>query len=111
MRKAFPGARILRCVIHVVKYLQTEMAKREYELLDRDKVEDAIHLVLNAQTEAQYETGRKHLYYIVEGKKFLQREEVPEAEGKTTTTGRIAEGGRESGARDSSSGDYSLECS
>ncbi|KAE9186955.1 hypothetical protein PF005_g20638 [Phytophthora fragariae] len=26
----FPGARILLCVFHVVKYLRGEMAKREY---------------------------------------------------------------------------------
>ncbi|KAE8982033.1 hypothetical protein PR003_g19989 [Phytophthora rubi] len=33
LRAAFPGARILLCVFHVVKYLRVEVAKREYGVL------------------------------------------------------------------------------
>ncbi|KAE9038847.1 hypothetical protein PR001_g7787 [Phytophthora rubi] len=80
LRAAFPGARILLCVFHVVKYLRVEVAKREYGVLDRDKVEDAVHMMLSAQTEPEYETGRKYLYYLVEGKQILQHEDVPDSE-------------------------------
>lgn len=80
LQSAFPAARILLCVFHVVKYLRTEMAKRVYGLLDREKIEDAVHMMLSAQTEGEYEIGRKYLYYIVEGKQILKDEEVPEPE-------------------------------
>ena len=43
-------------------------------------VEDAIHMMLNAQEKAKYETGRKYLYSIVKGKKILQLEDFPEPE-------------------------------
>lgn len=49
-------------------------------MLDRDKVEDAVHMMLSAQTEAEYDTGRKYLLYVVEGKQILQAEEIPEPE-------------------------------
>nr|KAE8945800.1 hypothetical protein PF009_g4554 [Phytophthora fragariae] len=60
--------------------LRVEVAKREYGVLDRDKVEDVVHMMLSAQTEPEYETGRKYLYYIVEGKQILQHEDVPNSE-------------------------------
>ncbi|ETK71272.1 hypothetical protein L915_21460 [Phytophthora nicotianae] len=77
LQAAFPAARILLCVFHVVKYLWTEMAKRVYGLLDREKFEDAVHMMLGAQTEGEYEIGRKYLYYIMEEKQILKDEEVP----------------------------------
>ncbi|KAE9112485.1 hypothetical protein PF005_g11679 [Phytophthora fragariae] len=58
----FPRARILQCVFHVVKYLRGEMAKREYGGFDRQKVEDAVHMMQDASTEAEYDTARKYLY-------------------------------------------------
>lgn len=79
LQVAFPAARILLCVFHLVKYLRNEMSKREYNIDDRDKVEDAVHMMLNATTEAEYEVARRYLYYVVDGKKSLLEEGIPDA--------------------------------
>lgn len=78
LQEQFPGARILLCIFHVVKYLRGEMSKRDYGIMDREKVEDAVHMMLNAQTEDEYETGRRYLYYIVDGIQITSKEDVPE---------------------------------
>ncbi|KAG6945928.1 hypothetical protein JG688_00016300 [Phytophthora aleatoria] len=70
LQAAFPGARILLCVFHGVEYLHGETAKKENSIQDRDKVEDEIHMMLNATTEAEYETARRYLYYVVDGKEL-----------------------------------------
>ncbi|KAG3233883.1 hypothetical protein PI124_g21051 [Phytophthora idaei] len=51
LREIFPGATILLCVFHVVKYLRREMAKSDYGVFDREKVEDAFRMMVNASTE------------------------------------------------------------
>ncbi|KAG2998463.1 hypothetical protein PC120_g21149 [Phytophthora cactorum] len=56
------AARIVLCVFHVVKYLHGEIAKKEYNIQDRDKAEDAVHMMLDATTEVDYDTARKYLY-------------------------------------------------
>ncbi|RLN05946.1 hypothetical protein BBJ28_00023817 [Nothophytophthora sp. Chile5] len=80
LRKAFPGARILLCVLHEIKYLRTEMVKKEYGVLDNEKVEDAVDMMLKAKTEDEYTTGLKYLYFVVEGKQTLQEEDAPAPE-------------------------------
>ncbi|KAE9151682.1 hypothetical protein PF006_g4051 [Phytophthora fragariae] len=52
--------------------------KREYGVLDREKVEDAVNMMLNAPTETEYDTARKYVYYVVEGKQISSVENVPE---------------------------------
>lgn len=78
LQEAFPAARILLCVFHVVKYLRGEMAKREYNIEDRDKVEDAVHMMVDAKTELEYETSRRYMYYVVDGKQITLEEDIPE---------------------------------
>ncbi|RAW22371.1 hypothetical protein PC110_g21188 [Phytophthora cactorum] len=51
------AARIVLCVFHVVKYLHGEIAKKEYNIQDRDKAEDAIHMMLDATTEVSHSWG------------------------------------------------------
>ncbi|KAG3117810.1 hypothetical protein PI125_g3474 [Phytophthora idaei] len=78
LQEAFPGARVLLCVFYVVKYLRGEAARRDYGVIDREKVEDAVYLMLNMQPEEEYDTGFKHLYYVVEGKQIPKDEDIPE---------------------------------
>ncbi|KAF1774296.1 hypothetical protein GQ600_23028 [Phytophthora cactorum] len=79
LQAAFPGARILLCVFHGVEYLHGETAKKENSIQDRDMVEDEIHMMLNATTEAEYETARRYLYYVVDGKEITLEEDIPES--------------------------------
>ncbi|KAG3075349.1 hypothetical protein PI124_g20465 [Phytophthora idaei] len=58
LQAAFLGARNVLCVFHVVKYLHGEIAKKEYNIQDRDKAEDAVHMMLDATTEVDYDTAR-----------------------------------------------------
>ncbi|KAG6946487.1 hypothetical protein JG687_00016680 [Phytophthora cactorum] len=37
LREKIPGATILLCVFHVVKYLRREMAKSDFGVFDREK--------------------------------------------------------------------------
>lgn len=78
-RAEFPGAQILLCVFHVAEYLRTEMAKRDYGAFDREKVEDAVHMMLSAQTELKYDTARKYMYYVVEGREIKLDQDVPKS--------------------------------
>ncbi|KAG4236151.1 hypothetical protein PC116_g15753 [Phytophthora cactorum] len=55
------------------------MAKKEYGFFDREKVEDAVTMMLNAHAEVEYDTARKYMYYIVEGKQITLEQEVPES--------------------------------
>ncbi|KAG6966409.1 hypothetical protein JG688_00006786 [Phytophthora aleatoria] len=55
------------------------MAKKEYGVFDREKVEDAVTMMLNAHAEVEYDTARKCMYYIVEGKQITLEQEVPES--------------------------------
>ncbi|KAF1791613.1 hypothetical protein GQ600_15610 [Phytophthora cactorum] len=78
LQEAFPGARVLLCVFHVVKYIRGEAARRDYGVIDLEKVEDAVYLMLNVQPEEEYDTGFKYLYYVVEGKQITKDEDIPE---------------------------------
>ncbi|KAF1787020.1 hypothetical protein GQ600_11219 [Phytophthora cactorum] len=75
---AFPHARILLCVFHMVKCLRSGMAKRQYNIQDRDKVEGAVHMMFNATAEVDYDIIRMYLYYVADGKQIAQDEDVPE---------------------------------
>jgi hypothetical protein len=55
------------------------MSKREYDIEDRDKVEDTVHMMLNATTVAEYEIARRYLYYVVDGKQLSLEEDIPDA--------------------------------
>ncbi|KAF1795011.1 hypothetical protein GQ600_260 [Phytophthora cactorum] len=44
-------------------------------ILDREKVEDAVTMMLNEHTEAEYDTARKYMYSIVEGKQITLEQE------------------------------------
>ncbi|KAG3243586.1 hypothetical protein PI124_g11596 [Phytophthora idaei] len=62
----------------MTSYLRGEAARRDYGVIDREKVEDAVYLMLNMQPEEEYDTGFKHLYYVVEGKQIPKDEDIPE---------------------------------
>lgn len=64
LQTALPAAWTLLCAFHVVQYFRGEVTKRDYGLFDREKLEDAAHTMLSAQTEGENETGRKHLCYV-----------------------------------------------
>lgn len=56
LQEEFPGARILLCHFHVVKYLQEEVAKEKYNLdaWTKKEMKRLIQLLVGAPTEVAY---------------------------------------------------------